>query len=423
MKEAIPQSLESQHLARVNRVAAVLNGQGHAAALPDAEPAADDAPEMLCGAVERRIVDFRRYSPAAGCGLDVGTSNVIGSIRTNDGGSLCNIQRNAFLDVRSDVFTQKLLMKLGVDRHIRGSKGFVIGNPAFDLANVFEKNARRPMKGGMISATEPDALHVESLVISSALGKPRLDQEVCAYSISADPIDLEWNAVYHAGAIEAILRGLGYSPKPVIEGQAVVFAELAAEDYTGIGISCGAGLFNVAVAYKSLTALAFSTSRGGDWIDHNVARSLGLPSSQVCAIKEGGLNLNRPRDRVEEAICILYRDLVHYTVETIREKFESARDMPAFRAPVSVICSGGSSMIRGFIEMFRAEFKAINFPIEVGEIRRARDPQRTVALGCLEAALEETRARAGSGPPAVAPVNGAAPLQTSWWVTVPKTKS
>jgi hypothetical protein len=360
---------------------------------------ASPSAEALGGAAERRIVDFRSYNLEQGRGLDVGTSNIVGSARRDDGSSLYNIQRNAFLDVRSDVFTQKMLMKLGVDHFANEGKAFVIGDPAFELANIFEKNTRRPMKDGMISPVEPDALLVERLVITSVLGKPKVDGEVCAFSIPADPIDMERNVVYHSGAIETILRGLGYTPKPVLEGHSVVFGELGGEDFTGIGISCGAGMFNICIAYKSLPALVFSTSRGGDWIDNNVAHALGLPSSQVCAIKESGVDLNRPRDRVEEAVCIYYRNLIHYSLETIRQRFESAQNMPNFSKPISVVCAGGTSMIKGFIDVFRSEFRSINFPIEVHDIRLARDPLRTVALGCLEAALEETRARAGAPSP------------------------
>jgi hypothetical protein len=395
----------------------------------------------LNGAAERRIVDFRRFLPASGRGLDVGTSNVVGAVRAFTGASPCNVQRNAFLDVRSDAFTEKLLMKLGVDRYDLGPRRFVIGNPAFEFANIFEKATRRPMKNGVISPVEPDAVHVEGLVIRSVLGKASEKGEICAYSIQADPIDVERNAVYHAGAIETILKQLGYAPRPVLEGQAVVYAELAEEDYTGIGISCGGGMFNVCISYKSLPALSFSISRGGDWIDANVAQSLGLPSSQVCATKESGIDLNDPKGRVEEAICIYYRNLIHYSIETIRERFETASNMPAFRAPISVVCSGGTSMIRGFIDVFRQEFETINFPIAVKEIRRARDPLRTVARGCLEAALLETRvnaepapapkierasvssvspAPARPAPPAAARTQVQEPGKSPWWVVIPK---
>ncbi|MBI4566665.1 MAG: P-loop NTPase [Planctomycetes bacterium] len=341
---------------------------------------------------DRQLFDFHRYDTAPGRGLDVGTSNIVASVRLNDGASLYNIQHNAFLDVRSDTFTRQVLMKLGVEHSIHGEKGFVVGDPAFELADIFEKNTRRPMKDGMISPTEPEALMIERLVIGRTIGKPREPGEVCVYSVPANPIDTERSVVYHTGSIEAILRDLGYTPKALLKGHAVVFAELGTEDYTGIGISCGAGMFNICIAYESLPVMTFSTSRGGDWIDDNVAHAVGLTSSQVCAIKESGVDLNRPRDRIEEAICLYYRNLIHYSLEAIRQKFESVHHMPTFTRPVSLVCAGGTSMVKGFIDIFRSEFNSINFPIDVKEIRLARDPLRTVALGCLEYSLEEMRA-------------------------------
>ncbi len=357
------------------------------------------AKDVADASKEREHVDFKQFNLVSGRGLDVGTSNLVGSARKDDGGTVYNIQRNAFLDVRSDTFTKKMLMKLGVDHVVNNDKAYVIGDPAFELANIFEKNTRRPMRDGMISPSEPEALLIERLLITQVLGRPHEPGEVCAYSIPADPIDVERNVVYHSGSIETILRKLGYTPKPVLEGHTVVFAELAADDYTGIGISCGAGMWNICISYKSLPALVFSTSRGGDWIDNNVAHALGLPSSQVCAVKESGVDLNRPRDRVEDAICIYYRNLIHYSLETIRQKFETAQNMPIFRNPISIVCAGGTSMVKGFIDVFRSEFEKINFPLEVKEIRMAQDPLRTVAMGCLEAALEETRVRASGGQP------------------------
>ena len=51
-------------------------------------------------------------------------------------------------------------------------------------------------------------------------------------------------------------------------------------------------------------------------------------------------------------------------------------------------------MPKGFIEIFREEFRKVNFPIEVKEIRLANDPLRAVSRGCLNGAIEETRALA-----------------------------
>jgi hypothetical protein len=216
--------------------------------------------------------------------------------------------------------------------------------------------------------------------------------EVCAFSVPADPIDVERNVIYHRGALEAVLRKLGYTPKPMLEGHSVVFSELVQQDYTGIGISCGGGMFNVCISYKSVPALTFATSRGGDWIDNNVAAAIGMPASLVCSVKESGVDLMNPKDRVQDAIVIYYRNLIQYTLETIKQKFETAQNMPTFNKPIDVVCAGGTSMIQGFIDVFRDEFQKINFPIEVNEIRLARDPLKAIARGCLMAALEEQRA-------------------------------
>ena len=63
--------------------------------------------------------------------------------------------------------------------------------------------------------------------------------------------------------------------------------------------------------------------------------------------------------------------------------------MPAFPAPVSIVCSGGTSLIEGFIEVFQEEYDKINFPLEIKEIRHAEDPLYSVSKGCLVAALSE----------------------------------
>jgi hypothetical protein len=182
----------------------------------------------------------------------------------------------------------------------------------------------------------------------------------------------------------------------MLEGHSIVFSELKEQDFTGIGISCGGGMFNVCVAYKSVPALTFATSRGGDWIDNNVAHAIGMSPAIVCGIKESGVDLNNPKDRVQDAIVIYYRNLIQYTLETIKHRLETAQNMPTFIKPIDVVCGGGTSMITGFIDVFREEFEKINFPIDVAQIRMANDPLKAVSRGCMVAAIEETRALAGN---------------------------
>jgi hypothetical protein len=325
----------------------------------------------------------------SGRGLDVGTANLASAIQDSEGNVTIKIQRNAFIDIDADQYTRNMLTKLNVQYVSINGKMVVVGDPAFELANILNRETRRPMKGGVLSPNESDAMPIEKILLETLLGTPNFPEEKCYFSVPADPIDADFNVVYHKGVFGGMVKKLGFDPNPLIEGHAVVFSELAEDDFTGIGISCGGGMFNVCVAYKSIPALSFSTARGGDWIDRNVATVLGIKASRATAIKEKGVNILSPRNREEEAVEIYYRNLISYTLEAIKNRFESASGMPSFPEPVEIVCAGGTSMIGGFIEVFQDEFQSIKFPISVKNIRRAEDPLFSVAKGCLVAALSD----------------------------------
>ncbi|MCI0650509.1 MAG: hypothetical protein L0Z55_01350 [Planctomycetes bacterium] len=319
----------------------------------------------------------------------MGTANLVSGAQDVDGNVLIKIQRNAFIDIERDDYTRNMLTRLNVQYVVIENRMVVVGDPAFELANIFNRETRRPMKDGFISPKEADAMPIEKLLLENLLGAPTQENEVCYFSVPAEPIDAERNVVYHQGVFAGLLKKLGYNPKPLVEGHAVVFAELAEDDFTGIGISCGGGMFNICVSYKSIPALTFSTSRAGDWIDRNVANVLGIKASRATAIKEKGVDIRKPRNREEEAVEIYYRNLISYTLENIKTRFESAEGMPQFPEPISIVFSGGTSLVGGFIDVCKDEFENIKFPIPVKEIRLADDPLYSVAKGCLVAALSE----------------------------------
>jgi hypothetical protein len=325
----------------------------------------------------------------SGRGLDVGTANLASAIQDVDGNVTIKIQRNAFIDIDGDQYTRNMLTKLNVQYVSINGKMVVVGDPAFELANILNRETRRPMKGGVISPSESDAMPIEKILLENLLGQPNFPNEKCYFSVPADPIDADFNVVYHKGVFGGMVKKLGFEPKPLLEGHSVVFSELADDDFTGIGISCGGGMFNICVSYKSIPALAFSTARGGDWIDRNVSTVLGIKASRATAIKEKGVNILQPRNREEEAIEIYYRNLISYTLEAIKTRFESSAGMPSFPDPIEIVCAGGTSMIGGFIEVFKDEFASIKFPIPVKNVRRAEDPLFSVAKGCLVAALSD----------------------------------
>ena len=182
----------------------------------------------------------------------------------------------------------------------------------------------------------------------------------------------------------------------VDEGYAVVLSELADKDFTGIGISCGAGLVNVCASYKSMPVLSFSVGRGGDWIDKNAATALGIVSSNIMAIKEQGIDLKKPATREEEAIAIYYRSYIRFFWESISRMFAIKGSAPQFTEPVEIVFAGGSSMPGGFLEVAKEELKMVDLGIPVGNVRRANEPLLSVSRGCLFHAMNTSNGEEGA---------------------------
>jgi hypothetical protein len=321
-----------------------------------------------------------------GKGLDVGTANLVAATQNPDGGITVKLERNAFLDVKSDVYSKAMLTKLKVPYVMRGDSLIVLGEASFELANVFGRETRRPMKDGLIAPSDADALPMIRLIIEKLLGEPAQPGENCYFSVPAPSIDRDNNIIYHQGLFDGMLRSMGYNARAINEGHAVVFSELAESDFSGIGISFGGGMANICVCYKTIPALSFSISRGGDWIDRNVSETLGIPRSRATYLKERGVDISNPQGREEEAITIFYRNLIQYVLLNIKNRFETSSNMPQFQKPVPIVCSGGTAMATNFINVFREELKRLKFPIPVEGITLASEPLNSVAKGCLVAA-------------------------------------
>jgi hypothetical protein len=325
-------------------------------------------------------------------GLDVGTMNLISAAASPSSDKIkIRKMRNTFLEIEISPYTKNMLETHKVEYAEHEGRMYILGEAAFDLSNIMNKEVRRPMSSGIVSPKEANALPIVGLLIKAVLGKAKESGEICYYSIPADPIDADFNIIYHSSVIESVLKNLGYTSKVINEGHAVVFSELFNQDFTGIGISCGGGMFNVCVSYKTIPAVSFSTSRAGDWIDKNVAHVLAIKVNRATAIKEKGINIHKPKDRQEEAVVIYYRSLINYSLTSIKKKFESTEDVPQFPEPVDIVCAGGSAMIEGFVEVFKEELDKIKFPIPIKDVRLAEEPLNATAKGCLLAALSEQK--------------------------------
>jgi hypothetical protein len=316
-----------------------------------------------------------------GIAVDLGTTKIAVARQGAEGKLEIRRERNAFLDLKKNVFARRMLGRLGIEFVEPNGRILVMGDAAFELANAFERETRRPFRQGVISASEPEAVPVLKALLERVVGPARPSGIPCVFTLPANPIDSDRDVLYQQGAMEGLLEALGYKPYAVGEGMAVVLSELEDEAFTGIGISCGGGMFNIAVAYKGVEALSFSITRGGDWIDQSVAHVLGMTAAEVCGVKEGGMDLRSPRDRVEEAIYIYTRALLRYALESIAKELASLDVLPSFNRPIVLACGGGAAMMAGFVEAFGEELSKVRFPLRIREVAISSEPIYAVARG------------------------------------------
>lgn len=325
-----------------------------------------------------------------GCGLDIGTMNIVSARKVGERIETKRV-RDAFLDL--DMEAKNMLKLSGVSYVEYADRILILGDPALDTANLFKREARRPLSQGLISTSEIDALEVLSILIEQVVGKPQKPNEVCYYSIPAAPVDNPGqDVVYHEAVFEKILSELGYDPVSGNEAMAIVYSECAKDNFSGIGVSFGSGMTNIALSYKTMPILEFSVQRGGDWIDANAAKAVGTTASRMCAIKEKGVDLRNPATREQEALVVYYKNLIKYSLDAIAKQFRATQRDTELREAIPFVVSGGTSKATGFIEVFEEVFEKQRgrFPIEISEIRHAEDPMTAVAEGLLVQALAES---------------------------------
>ena len=328
-------------------------------------------------------------------GLDCGTSFYIAATEDK-----IKKQRNAFLTVDGEVKQVKLMLKRQRIPFVeKAGKIHIVGQHALNYAQIFSTSElKRPMKSGLLNPTEKDALPVLNAIIGELLGDAK-DGETCVYCIPSKPIDVQREVSYHEDVLRTIIEQYGYSVKKIEEAVAIGYEGLVDTQLTGVAISMGAGMCNIAVMYQGMTALSFSVSRGGDWIDENVSMDTGVSKAKVTNIKETSNTLdlssanyqNIYEEDTDEANVLIairsyYGALVNYLLTNLKVQFEGVENVPNFPEAVPIVIGGGTSLVKGFLDVFNEQFDQNDFPIPISEIIHIEDAHTAVARGCLSEA-------------------------------------
>jgi hypothetical protein len=338
-------------------------------------------------------------------GLDVGTHMLIASEADASGEVTYKEQVDAFFVMESTDEAKNMLDTLSVPYSEKNGKTYVLGEEARKFANMFKQETRRPMQTGCLNKKDIEALGMLNALLSNLLengnGSP------IVYSVTSQPLGSEMSFDYHRAQVESLLKGMGYEPKPIQEARAIALAELAADRFTGLAISCGSGTTTVWLGLLGMDNpnFQFSIDRGGDWIDTNAAENFaGLTRTKVQTVKERGIKIKEYENvetdhlsghelteaRAKQALSIYYREYIRAVVKGIKYKLDKEQ-LPEFDGPIPIVIAGGTSSPSDFVEVFKEEWDKAKTGLDISEIRRANDQFRAVSKGCLIAAQLEAK--------------------------------
>lgn len=326
-----------------------------------------------------------------GKGLDVGTSYIVFSSQENENITYKDF-RDAFYIIKPTTPVANKMIEKGLSGKIfiKDSDGsfILLGKDAIEKAIERNDSAKRPMYKGVVSSKEKEAKRVLAFILKEVVGTSSEPGEKLVFCKPAQPVDQEdddFDVGYHEDVVKTILGEQGYDAKAINEAEALCYAGLEDSDYTGIGVSCGAGMTNVCVMLNGEPTVLFSTTKSGDWIDRMVSVAVGEPDSVVQAEKEHGVyTIGQPNENVIlTAVCSYYERLIDYTTKYLSATLSNHKSLPKFKEPLKIVVAGGTSMAQGYVETFKSKLIENNFPLPVKEVVHATDPLHAVAKGCL----------------------------------------
>ena len=324
-------------------------------------------------------------------GLDVGTSYIVLSSDSINGVVYKDF-RDAFYVIRPSTPVATKMIEKGLAGKIfvkdKDNSFILLGKDAIEKAIERNDNAKRPMYKGVVSAKEKDAKRILAFILKEVVGTPSEVSEKIVFCIPAQPVDQEdedFDVGYHEDVIKTILLDCGQNARAINEAEALCYAELEKDEYTGIAISCGAGMTNVCVMLNGEPTVVFSTTKSGDWVDRMSSVATGEPDSVVQAEKEaGGFKIGEANDNpILGAVSSYYDRLIDYTTKQLSIALTNHKSLPKFKNALSIVIAGGTSQADGYIEKFTEKLTTNNFPLIVKEVRHAEDPLHAVSKGCL----------------------------------------
>ena len=329
-----------------------------------------------------------------GVGIDVGTSNIVVARQTVDGKIVNRFHRNMLYPLEVSEESSDLLERSSYLYVEVNGIYYIVGEDALRLVNAIGKGeVVRPMKDGIMNPALKESSELLFYIIKAVIGDPIVPNEPLRFSCPANPVDQDLDNTFHKMILSNFFRTLGYEPKPVNEAMAIAYdcnpimkSDDGEEPLSGICVSAGGGMWNIALAYKGLSLVEFSCTKSGDHLDEQASKVTGISTNKIIKIKEKQLNLNNidMTDRAQAALSIYYDEMIERMIHYINSEFQSKSS--EIDGEIEIVVAGGTSMAPGFCKRIGTALNRIKFPFNVYQIRHSKTPFYSVSQGaCVRA--------------------------------------
>jgi hypothetical protein len=146
-------------------------------------------------------------------GLDIGTSHIVAG-KSFESNFQYERQLNAFVTIPFTKMAQGLLSKERIPHAVQGEEILIFGNDAEQFAELFHVEARLPMMGGLLNASEADGMLVIRQLITRLLGRARKPGQTLYFSVPAPAFGVHNDKfTFHETTLRELLRELAMSPR------------------------------------------------------------------------------------------------------------------------------------------------------------------------------------------------------------------
>ena len=334
-----------------------------------------------------------------GVGVDIGTANIVVSRQKEDGTFVNQHHRNMLYPLESNDETRELLSRSNYLYVQVEDKIYVVGEDALRLVGALgHGEVVRPMKDGIMNPSLKQSTDLIFFIIKAITGDPIVPNEPLRFTVPANPVDQPLDNLFHKMVLTQFFTKLGYNAQPINEAMCIAYdcnPVMKSEDgevpLTGITISCGSGMWNIALCYKGMGLVEFSCTKSGDYLDEQVAKVTGERKSKIIRTKERILDLTKvdATDRIQMALSIYYDELINRMLYHIDNKFKETNS--AMDGDIEMVFAGGTSMAPGFIDRVKDGLKKIKSPFKVYNVRHSETPFYSVAQGACIRALADSQ--------------------------------